>query len=74
MTTNFVLLYCTSCGEPRKIEPERVYENYASDFVRLRSNLVCPVCQGRMKVAPEYGAPTWTDSTLRFGSDIAWMR
>jgi hypothetical protein len=70
---NYAFVYCTSCGTARKIAPEKVYEPGSFEFPRLKT-LSCPSCQGRMKVAPEYGSPTWADSTLRFGSDIEWMR
>ena len=69
---NYVLLYCAQCRTARKIEPERVYENGAFEFPRLRA-LKCPSCKGPMKRVPEYGEPGLTHGVYPMSSDAEWM-
>lgn len=75
-SVNYALIYCTACGERRKIQPEKAYEQHRlGDLVwsRLRA-LECPLCKGRMAIMPEYGEPLWGVQGLwPMGSDVEWM-
>lgn len=74
---DYVLLYCATCGEQRKIAPEKAYEPRKhgdlewSQFRDLR----CPIstCTGTMKRAPEYQEPTIMQGFVPTGGDVAWM-
>ncbi len=74
----YVLIYCTSCGEQRKIAPERACELRKMgelEWAELRT-LECPLCKGRMKRMPEYGAPVspWVPQGLwPMSGDVDWM-
>jgi hypothetical protein len=73
-SVDFLLVYCTSCGEQRKIKPERAYEQGAFEWPQLRA-LECPLCKGRMKPMPEYGSysTTWPEGFWPMSSDVRWM-
>ena len=76
-SVNYVLVYCT-CGEVRKIAPERVYELRKQgelEWTQPRT-LECPNCKGPMKRAPEYLEPSTTWPGQGFwpmASNVAWM-
>jgi hypothetical protein len=77
-SVNWVLIYCTSCGERRKIAPERVYELRKMgelEWTQPRA-LECPIptCKGRMLSAPEYGEPLLVAQGFwPMSSDAEWM-
>ncbi len=70
---SYVMLYCKACGEVRKIAPERVYENGALEFPKLRF-LACPACQAPMAAMNEYGSPSWPSRGLfPMPASVEWM-
>jgi hypothetical protein len=77
-SVNYVLIYCTSCREIRKISPERVYELRKMgelEWTQTRA-LECPIptCKGSMKRAPEYGEPMlMAQGFWPMSSDVEWM-
>lgn len=72
----YVLLFCSSCGEQRKIAPEKAYEPRKMgdlEWAELRA-LECPVCKGRMKRTPEHGEPSFLPQGFwPMSSDVEWM-
>ncbi len=70
---NYVMIYCTSCGERRKLEPEKAYEPGALEWPQLRA-LQCPICKGQMKRMAEYGEPAYCGQTVwPVNADVEWM-
>ena len=69
----YVMIYCTSCGERRKLRPENAYEPGALGWPRLRA-LECPICKGQMRRMPEYGeSGTLAQGFWPMPSDLEWM-
>jgi len=77
-SVNYVLIYCTSCGEPRKIAPERVYELRKMgglEWAEMRA-VKCPIptCTGSMRRAPEYQEPMYSGQAFwPMSGDVEWM-
>jgi formate dehydrogenase maturation protein FdhE len=70
---NYVMVYCTQCGERRKLAPEKAYEPSAFEWPQLRARQ-CPICKGPMKRMPEYGEPTCLpQGYLPMSGDVEWM-
>ena len=72
---NYVMIYCTSCREVRKIAPEKACELRKMgglEWTEPRA-LECPTCKGQMKRMPEYGEPTYCGQAFWPVNAAEWM-